>query len=362
MEYELSGIDIHFLVKELKEIEGGKIEKIYQWKNDFIIRIYKQGSKYNLRINLPHLMYLTEKDYQGPRHPPEYCMFLRKYIQKGRIKNVTQKDLDRVVIIEVESREGTFFLVTELLSPGNVSLCDESYEVIHPLEKQVFSNREIKSKKTYEFPPARLNPLEAHLDDINEALDDDEKIVSELAVKLGLGGDYSEEVLYRLDIDKEKQVKDVDLQRVFDEIQALLTQDIEPYLSKQGIHPIRMETHDVKQEYETYTQALDDNTILLEDDTQEEKKTKQKGRNEKLKTIIDAQQKQVESLKQKIQKNQRKAEVLYEHYQKFSHLIDKANTLIEEEGLEKAEEELRKLDYVVNFDPEKKEVTIEIDT
>lgn len=363
MTFELSGIDIHFLLRELKTIIGGKVEKIYQWKEDFIFRIYTDGEKKHLRINLPGQIYLTQKEYQGPRHPPEYCMFLRKYIQKATITNIEQKELDRIVIISFNGRKGEYKLVIELLSPGNVALCKNDLQIVHPLNTQKFSNREIRSKKQYEFPPKRKNPLTSNYEELKKEFDPENKIVVELASKLGLGGTYSEEVLTRTNTDFNQSVQKTSLPTIFREITNLLNEKINANKSKQDLHPIKMQTQQPIQTYKSFNQAIDENTDLFKTKTSKSasnKSPKNRNKKEKLKVIIQAQTKQIKRLEEDIAKNQSKAEKIYEKYQDFANLIDYGKKLIEEKGVQTAKKELLKQDFVTNFNPKTKTVTVNI--
>lgn len=362
MVFELSGIDIHFLRKELKSMIGGKVEKIYQWDEDFIFRIYVNSEKKHLRIKLPGQIYFTEKEYQGPRHPPEYCMFLRKYIQKATITDVEQKELDRIVIISFNGRQGQYKLVIELLSPGNVALCKNDLQIVHPLNTQKFTNREIRSKKIYEFPQARKNPLKNDYEELKKELDPENKIVVELASKLGLGGTYSEEILTRANVDFNKKVEDVRLPPLFREITQLLEQKIKANKSKDDLHPIQMQTKKAITTYKSFNEAIDANTDLFKQATTKPKNKSPKNRTkkDKIKVIIKAQTKQIQKLEEKIQKNQEKAEKIYEKYQDFANLIDHGRKLIEQKGVEKAKEELLKQEFVKDFNPKTKTVTVKV--
>lgn len=362
MVFELSGIDIHFLLKELKSMVGGKVEKIYQWDEDFIFRIYANSEKKHLRIKLPGQVYFTEKEYQGPRHPPEYCMFLRKYIQKATITNVEQKDLDRIIIISFNGRKGQYKLVIELLSPGNIALCQNDLQIVHPLNTQKFTNREIRSKKTYEFPQARKNPLTNDYEELKKELDPENKIVIELASKLGLGGTYSEEILTRTNTDFNQKVEDVKLPTIFREIKKLLDQKIKANKSLDGLHPIHMQTKKPIQTYKSFNEAIDENTNLFKQaNTKPQKKSpKNRTKKDKLKVIIKAQTKQIQKLQEKIEKNQKKAEKIYEKYQDFANLIDHGRKLIKEKGVKKAKEELLKQEFITDFNPKTKTVTVNI--
>ncbi|MFP4045996.1 MAG: hypothetical protein ACLFS3_02970, partial [Candidatus Aenigmatarchaeota archaeon] len=48
---EMSSPDLHFAIKELKGLQGGKINKIYQRDRELRIRIYANGSTHDLILS-----------------------------------------------------------------------------------------------------------------------------------------------------------------------------------------------------------------------------------------------------------------------------------------------------------------------
>ena len=77
MKNEISALDLYYLEKELQEIVGGRIDKIYQEKRSFLITMHVRGKgKFMLKIN-PNNLYLTEDKEEFPSTPPGYCTLLR---------------------------------------------------------------------------------------------------------------------------------------------------------------------------------------------------------------------------------------------------------------------------------------------
>ena len=100
MAFETSSTLLYFLTKELKVLEGGKIEKIYQiGKENIIFRIYNDKQKYNLRVHAPEFVCLTTQEFNTPQIPPGFCMFLRKYLTNARIEIIEQKEFERILQI-----------------------------------------------------------------------------------------------------------------------------------------------------------------------------------------------------------------------------------------------------------------------
>lgn len=102
------GITVSAVVSQLrKTLTGGRIYKIAQPENDELLLTIKtkEGGQTRLLLSagasLP-LIYLTETNKQAPMTAPGFCMLLRKHLQNGRITDVTQPGLERIVQIHVE--------------------------------------------------------------------------------------------------------------------------------------------------------------------------------------------------------------------------------------------------------------------
>ncbi len=103
------GILMAALTHELKErLVGGRVDKIHQPEQDaLIIHIKSYKEKLMLYIsansNLPHMTIIEDK-MDNPLKAPMFCMLLRKHLTGGRIVDVKQHGLERVVMIDIESR------------------------------------------------------------------------------------------------------------------------------------------------------------------------------------------------------------------------------------------------------------------
>ena len=101
------GITVAAVVKELKDtLAGGRIYKIAQPENDELLLTIKTagGGQRRLLISagasLP-LIYLTESNKPSPMTAPGFCMLLRKHLQSGRITDITQPGLERIIHLHI---------------------------------------------------------------------------------------------------------------------------------------------------------------------------------------------------------------------------------------------------------------------
>ena len=79
--------------------------KIYQPEADELLLVVKNNKEtYRLLISagasLP-LIYFTTKTKANPMTAPNFCMLLRKYISNGRIIEITQPGMERIVEITI---------------------------------------------------------------------------------------------------------------------------------------------------------------------------------------------------------------------------------------------------------------------
>lgn len=158
------GIVTRKIVNELTtKTLGGKIQKISQpSKNDLVLNIYSMGISYKLFIsanNNEARINLTEKKYENPEKPENFCMVLRKHIGQGKIIDVKQYGLDRVIEISIASIDEMGFdtskkLIIEIMGRhSNIILTDDSYKIIDAIKRvneQMSSIRQIFPSLPYE--------------------------------------------------------------------------------------------------------------------------------------------------------------------------------------------------------------------
>ena len=101
------GIVVADLVHEFrKELINGRIAKIIQPENDELLLTIKasDGQKRLLvsaDASLP-LIYLTDTNKNAPMTAPNFCMLLRKHIGGGRIVDIRQPKLERIIHFTIE--------------------------------------------------------------------------------------------------------------------------------------------------------------------------------------------------------------------------------------------------------------------
>lgn len=157
------GVTIANLVHEIKEeLVGGRLYKIAQPEADeLLLTVKTPGGQKRLFISadasLP-LIYLTQSNKPSPMTAPNFCMLLRKHLQNGRILDITQPGLERIVHITIEHldemgdlRQKT--LVVEIMGKhSNIIFCNEENMIIDSIKHisaAVSSVREVLPGKPY---------------------------------------------------------------------------------------------------------------------------------------------------------------------------------------------------------------------
>ena len=309
---QLSSFDIKACVKELKELEGGKVEKVYHHPPDEIrIRIYA-GKKVDLVIEAGRRIHLTRFPKQAPRIPSAFAMLLRKHLEGARLKKIEQHDFDRVVVIEFERSGEIKKLVAELFSKGNILLLNNENRVVMPLKHTV------KVGEVYSFPERK------------EKKDDGREVVRVLAMS-GLGGLYAEEVCLRAGIDKKKkypELNEEERKKIDEEIVRLMNFSPRPQIIIENGDYIDVVPMDLlyyskyeKKYFESFNEALDDyfSKKLAEIDEIESMKSEEL---EKLRKRLQIQEESLKRFEEEAERYRRIGDAIYENYSMVEKIIE----------------------------------------
>lgn len=181
------GVTIAAVIKECKDLlGGGRIYKIAQPETDELqITVKTKTGQYYLLLSasasLP-LIYLTGRTKPSPLTAPNFCMLLRKHIQNGRITDITQPGLERIMQIHIEhlNELGDLCrkkLIVEVMGKhSNIIFCDEEDTIIDSIKHisgMVSSVREVLPGKPYFIP--KTETKEDPVLFMESALPDDEK-------------------------------------------------------------------------------------------------------------------------------------------------------------------------------------------
>ena len=169
------GITIANLVSDFRsDLLEGRLSKIAQPEPDELLLTIKKGSC-TLRLcicagaSLP-LIYLTGENKPSPATAPNFCMLLRKHLQNGRIVEISQPGLERIIRFTVEHVDELGDLrrkqlIVEIMGKhSNIIFCDENDRIIDSIKHisgLVSSVREVLPGKPWFIPHTqdKLDPL-----------------------------------------------------------------------------------------------------------------------------------------------------------------------------------------------------------
>lgn len=218
------------LKNELRnKILGLKIEKIYQTNDtDIIIQLRGMGEKYRLFIstnpNFPRIN-LTDIDYENPQMPPTFCMLLRKHLQSGVVKDISQHKMDRILFIDIESRSELGDLVTKRLNieimgrHSNIILTEDG-KIIDSIKRvgpHISRVRSVLPGLEYNFEVIsdKIDPLNLTGEDFIKILDETPKgkSIKNTFVNLftGISSATARELAERLSVDEDMPLSGLEL-------------------------------------------------------------------------------------------------------------------------------------------------------
>ncbi len=180
------GITVANIAHELKqELSDGRLHKIAQPEADELLLTFKtpRGQKRlcaSASASLP-LLYLTETNKPSPMTAPNFCMLLRKHLNNGKIIDIKQPKLERILEFHIEHLDelGDLcqkILIIELMGRhSNIIFCHADYTIIDSIKRvpaSVSSVREVLPGRMYFIPDTmdKLDPLTVENKDFASAL------------------------------------------------------------------------------------------------------------------------------------------------------------------------------------------------
>ncbi len=181
----LDGIYLLAIKQELSPLISGRIEKIYQpSREEVVIAIRGRNASGKLLLSMASgsaRIHLTTQSIENPAIPPMFCMLLRKKLGCGRLVDIRQNSLERILFLDFETLSElgdtiTITLAVEIMGKyANLVIIDENGKIIDCLkhsEDAVTCERPLLPGMTYTLPEKqdRLNILTALDDDIIKQL------------------------------------------------------------------------------------------------------------------------------------------------------------------------------------------------
>ncbi len=182
----LDGAFLYAVKSELLPLVGGRVEKIHQpSREEVIISIRtRQGSrKIFISANAGSArVHITEKAVDNPQTPPMFCMLLRKHLGSGKLIDVRQDGLERILFLDFECVNEfgdvvTVTLVCEIMGRcSNLIIINNEGKILDSIKRvdeEMSRERMVLPGRKYTLPPRRerLSFLSCEPDQIAKALE-----------------------------------------------------------------------------------------------------------------------------------------------------------------------------------------------
>ena len=181
----LDGIYLYALARQIRqEALGSRVEKIHQpSKEEIILWLRSPAGRCRLLCcanpSAPRVQ-LTGLNPENPKIPPQFCTLLRKHLSTGKLVEVRQEGLDRVLHLDFEAINElgdvvTLTLTMEIMGRhSNLILVNQDGKVLDAIRRvgeEQSSVRLLLPGVTYRPAPAqhKLNPLTASSQEVQAA-------------------------------------------------------------------------------------------------------------------------------------------------------------------------------------------------
>lgn len=137
---------------------GGWIQKISQpAARTIVLEIRAPGHTHRLLVSChpgSARLHLVTQTFQNPQTPPVFCQYLRAHLQGARIEAITPVPNDRIVHLQVTTREGPGIVVAELTGQrANLLVLDKHHQILKDLNHS-------KECIGHPYSPPRASPHE----------------------------------------------------------------------------------------------------------------------------------------------------------------------------------------------------------
>ncbi len=365
----LSSIELHYMVQELKKLEGSRVDNIYQkGKEEILLQLFKSGDgKKLLKAVVGKSLFLTplKEDMDSSSG---FCMLLRKYLEGALIERIEQVEPERIAKLIFSGKEKTFHLYLELFGKGNAVFCTDDDVILDALHHQEFKDRKVEPKSPYKHPEMKNSVFKLDKELMASVMSSStrDSLVKCLAIDLGMGGLFSEEACLKAKLDKSARPIDITSPQqhaLLASIHSLLSHPLQPliYLEEgelEDVLPFPLENMAMREhrDFPTFSEAIDHYTQHATPDTS----TSHDSRLAELKRIIEQQEKNITTLQQEEQEQRAKAEALYSNYVQLNALLEELKAISKKHSWQDIKEKLKEHAVIKDVNPKDKSVVIEL--
>lgn len=181
----LDGAFLYSVRQELEILVEGRVDKIYQPSREEIIismRTRQGGIKLLISSSANSArVHITKTNNDNPMKPPMFCMLLRKHLGGGRLKNIRQDGLERIIFLDFECINELGDIVTVTLACeimgkySNLIVINNEGKIIDSIKRvdeDMSRERLVLPGMKYELPPRdnRMSFVHSDVSDVRNEL------------------------------------------------------------------------------------------------------------------------------------------------------------------------------------------------
>lgn len=302
-----------------------------------------------------YLFFSSKINSNMPKDPSPFAMKLRKELNNRILNDISQVGLDRLVVLTFNPFEGEEEnkIYLELFGDGNMILV-RGNRIEAPFTSRTWSSRTIKRGEEFLLPPSGIDPYDISREDLDlMARSSSDDLVRFLIRRINLPPIYSEEICHRSGIDKKATVsnlEEIDKEGIWSELKGLLSETrdtnggyvhfqkgdptmIEPcFLSsvfgvkdrERGLKSFSMERTKGEGDHFRHFGSINDaiETFMFEESkTMDPKESKKERGIDKLRRLLESQQKAKNEREDESERYRKMGDVLYTNYQKVEFVL-----------------------------------------
>ncbi len=184
----LDAIYLSHVAQELRNcLTGARVDKIHQPSRDTVVLALRgQSGTFRLLLcaNSSHpRAHITAVSLENPASPPMFCMLLRKHLTGGRLQDILQPPMERVLDFTFQctnefGEDVKRHLVIELMGRNsNLILCGEDGHIIDCVRRvdyDMSQQRQVLPGLFYHLPPRqdKVSPFDITLADLSGMLEE----------------------------------------------------------------------------------------------------------------------------------------------------------------------------------------------
>ncbi len=181
----LDGVFLHCVKNELDFLIGGRIDKIAQpSREEIVISFRTHGGNEKLMISASAgsaRVHITKESIENPKVPPMFCMLLRKHLGNGKLLDIRQDGLERILYFDFEAMNELGDMVKVTLAVEIMGRCSnlviincdgKIIDSIKRVDEEMSRERMVLPGMTYTLPPrsTRLDFRSCSKEDIRFSL------------------------------------------------------------------------------------------------------------------------------------------------------------------------------------------------